>query len=78
MEGVPLFATFGWGFAFAPLIWILLIVAIVLVMRDRGWGSRPAARGREPAIDVLGRRFAEGEINLQEYRERQAVLEERH
>jgi putative membrane protein len=77
METLPLFATFGWGLAFAPLIWILLIVGIVLLLRRRG-GWRPPGldHGRETAIDVLERRFAEGEISLEQYRERRAVLEE--
>jgi putative membrane protein len=74
-----LFATFGWGFAFAPLIWILVIVGIVLLVRGRGGGWDPPGSGpsRETAIDVLERRFAEGEISLEQYRERRAVLEEK-
>jgi hypothetical protein len=49
MESLPLFATYGWGFAFGPLIWILLIVGIVLLLRGRrGWDPRGPDHGREP------------------------------
>ena len=78
MESLPLFATFGSGFAFAPLIWIFVIVGIVLLLRGRGgWGPPAPGHDREAAIDVLERRLAEGEISLEQYRERRAVLEER-
>jgi putative membrane protein len=78
MEGLLLFGTFGLGIAFAPLIWILLIVGIVLLVRGRGgWGPPGPGRGRETGIDVLERRFAEGELSLEQYRERRAVLEEK-
>jgi putative membrane protein len=79
MESLLMFATFGWGFAFAPLIWILVIVGIVLLVRGRGggWGPPGPGRGRETGIDVLERRFAEGELSLEQYRERRAVLEEK-
>ena len=80
MEGILLFSMIGWGIAFAPLIWILVIVGIVLLVRGRNWGPPWATsgpvRGRETAIEVLERRFAEGEISLEQYRERRAVIEE--
>ena len=80
MEGMLLYSTLGWGIAFAPLIWILVIVGIVLLARGSGWSPPWATsgpgRGRETAIDVLERRFAEDEISLEQYRERRAVLEE--
>ena len=78
MESLPLVATFGWGFAFAPLIWILLIVGIVFLLRGRGgWAPTESGHGRETPIDVLERRFAEGEFSPEQYRERRAVLEEK-
>jgi uncharacterized membrane protein len=59
----------------APLFWLLLIVGIVFLVR----GRRPpwTGGGRETGIDVLERRFAEGELSLEQYRERRSVLEER-
>jgi putative membrane protein len=68
-------AFFGGGWILFPLFWVLLIVGIVLLVR-----GRPApwtGGGGETAIDVLERRFAEGEMSLEEYRERRAVLEEK-
>ncbi len=71
----PLMAFFGGGWFLFPLFWALLIVGIVFVVSGRGapWkGSR-----RETGIDILERRFAEGDLNLKEYRERRSVLDEK-
>jgi putative membrane protein len=67
----------GWWILSGPLFWLLLIVGIVLVVR--GHSGRPpwTAGGRETGIDVLERRFAEGELSLEQYRERRSVLEEK-
>jgi putative membrane protein len=65
----------GWGIVFVPLFWLLVIVGVVLLLRGRGGGA-PWAGRRDTAIDVLERRFAEGELSLEQYRERRAVLEE--
>jgi putative membrane protein len=68
----------GWGILFVPLIWFLIILGVVLLVRGR-WGGGPpwSGRGRETGIDVLERRFAEGELSLEQYRERRSVLEEK-
>ncbi|MFF7972531.1 SHOCT domain-containing protein [Streptomyces sp. NPDC007905] len=69
---------------FLPLIWALVVIGAVTflrrtVRRDRGgpWrgpgGGRPA--GDSP-LAVLGRRFASGEIDEDEYWRRLSVLEE--
>jgi uncharacterized membrane protein len=58
-----------------PLFLLLLIVGIVfLVSRSR----RPPSTGggTETGIDILDRRFAEGELTPEEYRERRSTLEE--
>jgi putative membrane protein len=60
----------------SPLFWLLIIVGIVFLVRNRG-GRPPWTDGRETGIDVLERRFAEGELTLDEYRERRAVLKEK-
>jgi putative membrane protein len=61
-----------------PLFWGLVILGIVWIVRGaapwrRGWrpGSRP-----ESGIEILERRFAQGEIDLDEYRKRRAILDE--
>jgi uncharacterized membrane protein len=61
-----------------PLLWLLLIVGIVFLVRSRSGGPPWTGGGRETGIDVLERRFAEGELSLEQYRERRSVLEEKH
>jgi putative membrane protein len=67
----------GWWFLPGPLFWLLVIVGIVLLVRGRSGSSPWPGDGRETGIDVLERRFAEGELSLEQYRERRSVLEER-
>ena len=68
----------GWWIVFAPLFWFLVIFGVVFLLRSR-WGGGPpwSGRGRETGIEVLERRFAEGELSLEQYRERRSVLEEK-
>jgi putative membrane protein len=56
-----------------PLFWGLVIVGIVWIVRRGGW--RPGPRP-ESGVEILERRFAEGEIDLDEYRKRREVLDE--
>jgi putative membrane protein len=70
------FAPGGWILS-VPLFWILLIVGIVFLVRGRGGRPPWTGGGRETGIDVLERRFAEGELSLEQYRERRSVLEEK-
>jgi putative membrane protein len=68
----------GWWILPGPLFWLLLIVGIVFLI-VRGRSGRPpwTGGGRETGIDVLERRFAEGDLGLEQYRERRSVLEEK-
>jgi len=66
----------GWWLLPGPLFWLLLIVGIAFLVRGRGGRSLWPGGGQETGIDVLERRFAEGELSLEEYRERRSVLEE--
>jgi putative membrane protein len=59
-----------------PLLLLLLIVGIVFLLSRRNERPQSTGGGRETAIDVLDRRFAEGELSLEQYRERRSVLEE--
>ncbi|MEU9336074.1 SHOCT domain-containing protein [Streptomyces sp. NPDC048290] len=69
-----------------PLIWAAVVIGVVGVARRTGrWGRRggPGPYGRHdtrPAGDspiaVLGRRFASGEIDEDEYWRRLSVLDE--
>jgi putative membrane protein len=64
----------GWWIVF-PLFWIAVIVGLVFLLRARGpWGPPRAAGHHETALDVLDRRYAEGEIDVDEYRRRRSVL----
>jgi putative membrane protein len=65
----------GWWIPPGPLFWLLLIIGIVFLVRSRN--GRPPSSGQETGIDVLERRFAEGELSLEQYRERRSVLEEK-
>jgi hypothetical protein len=60
----------GWWILSGPLFWLLFIVAIALLIRGRTGRSPSTGDDRETGIDVLERRFAEGE-------QRRSVLEEK-
>lgn len=57
---------FGWMW---PLLVIVVIVAVALVVQDRGRGDDSRA-----AEEALARRYADGEIDEDEYRTRSATL----
>ncbi|WP_033328198.1 SHOCT domain-containing protein [Promicromonospora sukumoe] len=72
---------FGWGWgllmmAFMAVVWLVVIGAVVwgLVAVLRGPGRREGSAGPEDAEQVLADRFAHGQIDDQEYRERLQVL----
>ncbi|WP_328540124.1 SHOCT domain-containing protein [Streptomyces sp. NBC_00344] len=65
-----------------PLFWAIAAGAVVTVLRRTAWRGRrgPAqmrgASGGHAPIAVLGRRFAAGEIDEDEYWRRLSVLDE--
>ncbi|MFI9583438.1 SHOCT domain-containing protein [Streptomyces sp. NPDC052236] len=74
---------------FFPLIWAAVIFSVVTLLRRTGagrafgrrgpgpWqGPRAAAHGENSPIALLGRRFATGEIDEDEYWRRLSVLDE--
>ncbi|WP_181769089.1 SHOCT domain-containing protein [Streptomyces albidus (ex Kaewkla and Franco 2022)] len=73
---------------FFPLIWAAVVVGAVFVLRRTVWRGRGPWHGRGPAtagggprpenspLDLLGRRFASGEIDEDEYWRRLSVLQE--
>ncbi|MET8581409.1 SHOCT domain-containing protein [Streptomyces collinus] len=66
---------------FFPLIWALVVVGAVTLLRRTGRGGpwRGPMGGRptgDSPLAVLGRRFASGEIDEDEYWRRLSVLEE--
>lgn len=59
----------GWGMGFG--MWLLpavLIVVVILLLKDTNKEKPPSAQ------DILDRRFANGEIDLEEYQERSNAL----
>lgn len=83
--GSLLFASDGWGdhwhgpwFLLFPLFWVLVIFGTVWIVRGRPpWRGRQAAERRpESGAEILERRFAEGEIGAEEYRDRRSTLEQ--
>ncbi|MFD7938736.1 SHOCT domain-containing protein [Streptomyces sp. NPDC059755] len=69
---------------FFPLIWAAVVVGVVTLLRRTVWRGRrgpwsavgdPRPTGDSP-LAVLGRRFASGEIDEDEYWRRLSVLDE--
>lgn len=69
---------------FFPLIWAAVVIGIVTVLRRTVWRGRrgpwSAVGDPRPSSDspvaILGRRFASGEIDEDEYWRRLSVLDE--
>ncbi|MFE7644789.1 SHOCT domain-containing protein [Streptomyces phaeoluteigriseus] len=68
---------------FLPLIWAAVVIGVVTLLRRtvrRGhsgpWAVDPRPSGASP-LAVLGRRFASGDIDEDEYWRRLSVLDER-
>jgi putative membrane protein len=73
----------GPGVLVFPLFWAVAIFAFVWLFRG-GWGRGFAPRRsswpprepeRESAAEILDRRFAQGEIDVEEYRDRRSELD---
>ncbi|MEU8434855.1 SHOCT domain-containing protein [Streptomyces sp. NPDC029216] len=70
---------------FVPLIWAAVVVTVLTVLRRTVWRggrrapwqtARAAAYTEQSPIAILGRRFASGEIDEDEYWRRLSVLDE--
>lgn len=75
---IPLLADGGghshWWIVF-PIFWALLLVSLLVLFARR---CRPAHwGGGDPAAQILGERFARGEIEADEYRRRLEQLRSR-
>lgn len=58
----------GWWMLFGGVFWILIIGALVYLFSrafDRGTGTQPGHP--ETPLDIAQRRFAAGEISVEEY-----------
>lgn len=65
---------FGFGGGFMWIFWILIIVAIVALFRGIS-GSGTGASSSETPIEILRKRFANGEITDEEFEHRRKELE---
>ena len=76
----------GWGHVvfgsiMMLLIWAVIIGGIIWVVRTISGSRRAplqpaaAAPAKNPALEILDRRFAKGEIDEDEYRRRRAILD---
>ncbi|MFJ8624276.1 SHOCT domain-containing protein [Kitasatospora sp. NPDC093550] len=69
-----------------PLVWIAVVFLVILALRRTVWRRRGCGFGyghgagsaAEHPLAVLGRRYAEGDIDAEEYRAKRAVLSEPH
>jgi len=68
---------------FVPLVWAAVVFGVVTVLRRTGWRGRRGpwqglgtAHSEQSPIAMLGRRFATGEIDEDEYWRRLSVLDE--
>lgn len=72
----------GWGtggwiaMAFVMIVfWTIVVVAIVAVMRSNQWRRPEPGPGRaDDAERILAERFARGEIDADEYKQRRDIL----
>jgi putative membrane protein len=65
-----------WGrwFILIPLFWIAVLFAVFWLFRRSG-GTGRGGEAALSATEVLERRFAEGQIDEEEYRRRRATLD---
>ncbi|MFG2617335.1 SHOCT domain-containing protein [Streptomyces sp. NPDC048507] len=69
---------------FFPLVWAAVVITVVTLLRRTGWRGarrgpwqiRETGYGERSPIAALGRRFAAGEIDEEEYWRRLSVLDE--
>ena len=68
----------GWvGTLMMLIFWVVVIVAIVFLIRWLAASSKSKARGsapEEPALEILKKRYARGEINKVEFEEKKRDL----
>ncbi|VAW94843.1 hypothetical protein MNBD_GAMMA21-2551 [hydrothermal vent metagenome] len=56
------------------ILWIILLVVIIYMLKDVVGFSKPSSSG-EDALEILKRRYAQGEIDEVEYKRRKLELE---
>ncbi len=72
MTGDGLWMGFGGGFMW--LFWILIILAIVMLVKAGG-SSETSERHNDSPLEILKKRYANGEIDDEEFQRRKKELE---
>jgi uncharacterized membrane protein len=76
----PLAAHAHWGWGPGPwigvvvLTWAAITLAVIWLIRQTGARRDSESRGSPTAAEILDRRFAEGAISAEVYRERRETL----
>ena len=65
----------NWGSAMMWLIWIPVIVLGVWLIVRFTKTNGPSEQNQESPLEILKRRYANGEISTQEYEQRKKVIE---
>ncbi len=65
----------AWGFVFMPLTMILVILGVILAVRYLSRNGQKGESG-ESAMDVLKKRYANGEIDKKEFDEKKKDLKD--
>ncbi len=57
-------------------IWWIIVVGIILLVLFNVIPYRPKAKLEDDALDILKKRFAQGEIEREEFEERKKILKD--
>jgi putative membrane protein len=70
----------GWGMMLGPLVMLVFVAVtvavVVFLVRAFGGGSRRSTRGSKTPVEILEERFARGEIDEEEFKQRKRALTE--
>ncbi|MEO8599489.1 MAG: SHOCT domain-containing protein [bacterium] len=76
MDGYGMSGSFGFGWIFMILFWVVIIVGVIALVKwlitSSGMGRRSG--GNNAALDILKERYAKGEIDEQEFQKRKRDL----
>jgi putative membrane protein len=76
-----MYGGFGPWMLLMPLLWLVLLGLIVWAVYNLGWhrsGRYSSQDRRETPDEILDRRLAQGEIDIDAYQKARAALAERH
>lgn len=66
----------GFGGGFMWIFWIVLIVVIIALVRGLGGSGKISDTSQRTPLQLLEERYAKGEIDDQEFKQRKQKLEE--